>query len=178
MKTTSTFRIVITALFAALICVATMLIQIPIPATGGYANLGDGIILICAFLMPPTYAVTAAGLGSALADILAGYVSYAPATLIIKAGVALISAFIFRRLCKGKNTHTMLAGMIVSGILAEIFMVLGYFLYEALILGYGLGAAGAIIGNIGQGMVGIILGCIVAPILRKSPEDSELMNRI
>ena len=35
MKHTSTFKIVLTALFAALICVATMLVQIPIPATGG-----------------------------------------------------------------------------------------------------------------------------------------------
>jgi uncharacterized membrane protein len=178
MKQMSTFKIVITALFAALICVATMLIQIPIPATGGYANLGDGIILICAFLMPPAYAVTAAGLGSALADILAGYVSYAPATLVIKAGVALIAALIFQRLGKGKSTRSALAVMITAGILAEAFMVLGYFLYEAVILGYGLGAAGAIIGNIGQGVVGVIVGCIVAPVLRKSPEVIDLMNRM
>ena len=46
MKHTSTFKIVLTALFAALICVATLLVQIPIPATGGYANLGDGMILL------------------------------------------------------------------------------------------------------------------------------------
>ena len=178
MKKMSTFKLVITALFAAMICVATMLIQIPIPATGGYANLGDGIILICAFLLPPAYAVTAAGLGSALADILAGYVSYAPATLVVKAGVALIAAFIFGKIGKDKNSRSTLAVMIAAGVLAEIFMVLGYFFYEAVILGYGLGAAGAIIGNIGQGAVGIIVGCIIAPVLRKSPDITELMNRM
>ena len=178
MKQMSTFRIVITALFAALICVATMLIQIPIPATGGYANLGDGIILICAFLMSPAYAVTAAGLGSALADILVGYASYAPATLLIKAGVALIAACIFRKLGKDKNARFTLAVMIAAGILAETFMVLGYFFYEAVILGYGLAAAGAIIGNIGQGVVGVIVGCIIAPVLRKSAEVTDLMNRM
>ena len=178
MKQMSTFKIVITALFAALICVATMLIQIPIPATGGYANLGDGIILICAFLMPPAYAVIAAGLGSALADILAGYVSYAPATLLIKAGVALIAALIFHKLGKGKNTGRMLAVMLAAGILAEIFMILGYFFYEAVILGFGLGAAGAIIGNIGQGVVGVIISCIVSPLLRKSSDINELLNKM
>ena len=178
MKHTSTFKIVITSLFAALICVATMLIQIPVPATGGYANLGDGIILICAFLMPPAYAVTAAGLGSALADILAGYASYAPATLAIKAGVALIAALLFHALIGNKSNRSMRIAMIAAGILAEIFMILGYFLYEAVILGYGLGAAGAIIGNIGQAVVGVIVGCIVAPVLRKSPEVNELMNRM
>lgn len=67
MKHTSTFKIVL----AALVCVATMLIQIPIPATGGYANLGDGVILVCAYLISPLYAVIAAGLGSMLADLLA-----------------------------------------------------------------------------------------------------------
>ena len=85
MKKTSTFKLVITALFAALICVATMLIQIPIPATGGYANLGDGIILICAFLLPPAYAVTAAGLGSAIYDMLNPlYISEAWITFLTK----------------------------------------------------------------------------------------------
>ena len=178
MKQMSTFKIVITALFATLICVVTILIQIPIPATGGYANLGDGSILICAFLMPPVYAMTAAGLGSALADILAGYVSYAPATLVIKAGVALIAAFIFGKIGKDKNSRSTLAVMIAAGVLAEGFMVLGYFFYEAVILGYGLSAAGAVIGNIGQGAVGIIVGCIVAPVLRKSPDVIELLNRM
>lgn len=37
----------ITAVFMALTCVATMVVQIPIPL--GYAHLGDSVILICAF---------------------------------------------------------------------------------------------------------------------------------
>lgn len=178
MKHFSTFRIVITALFAALICVATMLVQIPIPATGGYANLGDGIILICAFLMHPLYAVIAAGLGSLLADVLAGYLAYAPGTLVIKAGVALIAALLFRRLGKGQSTKKSLAIMIVSGILAETFMVLGYFFYEAVLLGIGGGAAGAIPGNIGQGAVGVIIACVVAPVLTRSREVREMMDKL
>lgn len=177
MKRISTFRIVIAALFAALICVATMLVQIPIPATGGYANLGDGIVLICAFLMNPLIAILAAGLGSMLADLLAGYVSFAFGTLVIKAGVACIAALVFRHWGKGKSTRQSLAAMIAAGILAEAFMVLGYFAYEAIILGMGLGAAGAIVGNIGQGVVGVIIACVVSPVLMRSREIEELMNR-
>ena len=67
--------------------------------------------------------------------------------------------------------------MIAAGILAEAFMVLGYFTYEAIILGMGLGAAGAIVGNIGQGVVGVIVACVVAPVLMRSREVTELMNR-
>lgn len=177
MKHTSVFKIILTALFAALICVATMLVQIPIPATGGYANLGDGIILLCAFLMNPFYAVIAAGLGSILADLLAGYVSYALGTLIIKAGVALIAAAIFNRFGRGRSQGASLAAMIVGAILAEAFMVLGYFFYEAVCLGIGMGAAGGIIGNIGQGVVGAILGCVLAPILTRSREVREMMDK-
>ena len=56
-------------------------------------------------------------------------------------------------------------------------MVLGYFAYEALFMGFGLGAAGSIPGNIGQGVVGAVIGCVVAPILSRSREVVELMNR-
>ena len=114
MKHTSTFKIVLTALFAALICVATMLIQIPIPATGGYANLGDGVILVCAYLISPLYAVIAAGLGSMLADLLAGYASFALGTLVIKAGVALIATLIFNRFGRNARTTSRLVSMIVG----------------------------------------------------------------
>ncbi|MBE5772939.1 MAG: ECF transporter S component [Clostridiales bacterium] len=177
MKRFSTFRIVITALFAALVCVATMLVPIPIPATGGYANLGDGIILISAFLLDPVCAVLASGLGSMLADVLAGYASFAPATLVIKAGVALIAGFILNRFGKSENPGRMLAVMIVSGIAAEIFMILGYFFYEGVVLGLGMGAAAGIPGNIGQGAVGVVIACVVAPVLTKSREVMEMMNK-
>lgn len=178
MKNSSTYKIVITSLFAALICVATMLVQIPIPATGGYANLGDGVILICALLMHPFYASIAAGLGSFLADILAGYVSYAFGTLVIKAGVALVASILFRRIMKALHVKYMLGAMITSGIVAEAFMILGYFIYEAIVLGLGVGATGAIVGNIGQGLVGVIVSCIVSPALKRSREINEMLDRL
>lgn len=177
MKHSSTYQTVLTALFAALICVATMLVQVPIPATGGYANLGDGIILMCAFLMTPLHAVIAAGLGSLLADLLAGYISYALGTMVIKAGTAGIAALFFKRFGRGQSVRRPLAFMIIGSILAETFMVLGYFFYESICLGIGLGAAGGIIGNVGQGCVGVITACIITPILARSHEVRELMGK-
>ena len=41
MKKADVRKQVLTALFTALICVATMVIQIPTPMTGGYVNVGD-----------------------------------------------------------------------------------------------------------------------------------------
>ena len=177
MKVFSTFKMVLAALFAALICVATMLVQIPMPATGGYANLGDGVILLCAFLINPLYAVMAAGIGSMLADLLAGYMSYAIGTLIIKAGVALIAAMVYNRFGRNAEPRKAFISMITASILAEAFMVLGYFIYEAVFLGIGIGAVGAIVGNIGQGVVGTVVACMITPMLSRSREVRELMEK-
>ena len=177
MKHTSTFKIVLTALFAALICVATMLVQIPIPATGGYANLGDGVILLCAFLMNPVCAVIAAGAGSMLADVLAGYMSCAIGTLIIKAVVALIGTAIYNRFGRGQSGKKAVAVMLVASILTEIFMILSYFAYEAVCLGIGMGAVGAIPGNVGQGVVGVIIAVVLTPILTRSRELNNMMEK-
>ena len=54
-----------TALFMALCCVATMVIQIPSP-TQGYVNLGDCVVLLSGWLLGPWYGIAAAGIGSAL----------------------------------------------------------------------------------------------------------------
>lgn len=154
-----------------------MLVRIPIPATGGYANLGDGVILLCAFMMHPLWAAAAAGIGSMLADLLAGYSSYALGTLVIKAGVAFIAGVIFLHFAKGKSKKSELLIMIAAGIVAEAFMVAGYFVYEALFLGIGMGATGAILGNVGQGVVGVIVACITSPVLRSIDELKTMMYR-
>ena len=44
-------------------------------------------------------------------------------------------------------------------------------------LGIGIGAAGGIPGNVGQGVVGVVLGCVLTPILARSREVTELMDR-
>ena len=68
------------ALFAAIICIATFIVKIPSPATNGYFNLGDCFVILSGLLLSPVYGALAAGIGSALADILSGYAQYAPAT--------------------------------------------------------------------------------------------------
>ena len=94
---TKTKKIVIAALFAALTCVATMIIKIPSPLKG-YINLGDCMVLLAGWMLSPFYGFLAAGLGSALADVFSGYFTYAPATFIIKGLMALIAFFLYKLL--------------------------------------------------------------------------------
>ena len=71
-----TRKLVYAALFAALTCVMTMIVKIPVPATGGYVNLGDCVVLLAGWVLGPMYGGAAAGLGSMLADLVSGYPLY------------------------------------------------------------------------------------------------------
>ena len=77
-------KLVLAALLAALVCVATMVVQIPSPMQG-YVNLGDCFVLLSGWLLGPWYGFAAGGIGSMLADLFLGYAHYAPGTLVIKA---------------------------------------------------------------------------------------------
>ena len=154
-------KLVLAALFAALCTVMTMVIQVPSPMQG-YVNLGDCAVLLSAWVLGPWYGGAAAGIGSMLVDLLSGYGHYVPGTLIIKGVDAMAAALIFRALGRGKT------GMLVSGIVGETIMVLGYFFYASLILGKGLAAAASIPGNIVQGIAGIAIGMALAILLQKS----------
>ena len=71
-----TKKIVMTALFAALACVATMSIRIPTPGTGGYIHPGDAVVILSGIILGPVYGFLAAGIGSCMADLLGGYFIY------------------------------------------------------------------------------------------------------
>ncbi len=160
---TKTKKLVIAGLFAALACIATMIIKIPSPLKG-YINLGDCIVLTAGWMLPPAYAFLAAGLGSAFADIFSGYAMYAPATFLIKGLMALIAFSVFKLLRKKAGN---IPSRIISGAAAEIFMVLGYFVFEGFLYGF----APSIVNippNCVQGVAGLIISVIIIKALEKS----------
>ena len=161
---TKTKKLVTAALFAALACVATMIIKFPSPLKG-YLNIGDCIVLLCGWMLSPVYGFVAAGLGSGLADLLSGYLVYAPATFIIKGLMDLIACYTFKLIRKSLGHN--LPARIVSGILAEIIMVLGYYVFEGFMYGF-IASAVNIPANAIQGIVGLILGTILIKAFEKS----------
>ena len=62
---------VMAAVMAALTYVATTVIKIPAP-TGGYVHIGDGLVLLCGWILGPWWGGAAAGIGSMLVDLLGG----------------------------------------------------------------------------------------------------------
>ena len=161
---TKTQKIVTASMLAALCCVATMIIKIPTPLHG-YANLGDCIVLLSAFLLPVGYGFCAAAIGSALADVLSGYAMYAPATFIIKGLMVIAAYFIYKQFAKKDKNK--LPGKIISGFVAEVIMIAGYFVFEGFLYGFGASLVN-IPANAVQGVAGLIIGIVLVKIFEKT----------
>lgn len=167
--------LVMTALFTALTCIATMIIMIPSPL-GGYVNLGDVFVLLGSFILGPLPGAIAAALGSAMADVLAGYVIYAPGTFVIKGLMALLTGYAFRRL-DVKTRAALAVKASVSSLLGEIVMVLGYLLYESVILGFGWAAAVNVPANSVQALAGIAGSTALFLALANTPYIRKILHR-
>lgn len=133
--------------FSAFIFLAT---QLKIPTAIGYANLGDGLILAASYFLGP-FAFFPAAIGSALADLIAGYPVYIPATFVIKGLMGLTAGYLLRK------DGISFVRRLLAAVLSEILMVGGYFLFETLLYGI-VAASGSLIANAVQGAVGIALG--------------------
>lgn len=157
-----TKKIVVTALMAAIVCVATMLIKIPSPMKG-YLNIGDCTVLLCGWLLAPGYGFIAAGLGSALADLLSGYIAYAPATFVIKGAMALIAFACFKLMNKRIGR---LPSQITGAMLAETAMVLSYYAFEGFLYGF-VPSAVNIPANAVQGAAGLVLGIVLVKVFER-----------
>lgn len=158
-------KLILAALFAALSCVATMSIRIPTPGTSGYIHPGDAIVILSGVILGPVWGFLAGGIGSALSDLIGGYFIYVPITFVIKGLVALAAGLLYQKV--GKNQKSRYIAVILSGVADIILVAGGYFVCEFLI--YGAGAAASIPANIIQGVGGLVISCILYPILISIP---------
>ena len=155
-----TRKIAMAAVLTALVCISTMIVKIPSPLKG-YINLGDCMVLLSGWLLPPVYGFLAAGLGSGLADLFSGYGVYAPATFLIKGIMALI-AYGWIHILSKKGNPTF--AKVMGGLLAEGFMILGYFLFEGILYGFSPSLVN-IPANGVQGAVGLLIGIFLIRII-------------
>ena len=166
-RTVSTRKMVQASVFAALTFVAT-LIHIHVPGMQtGYVNLGDCLVIVSGILLGPIYGSMAAGIGSALTDLLHGYAMYVLPTFVIKALMAATVYFLYYKLFRGKNNYSALP-MAVAAVFAEIIMIGGYFLYEGLFMVGFAGAAAGIPGNCIQALAAVVFAPILLQVLKKT----------
>ena len=129
-----------------------------------HRRLGDTVVLLGGYLLGPAWGALAGSIGPALADVLLGSPIYAPATLVIKAGMAALAAACHQAFGKGRGP----LGLAACGIMGELPMVVGYWLYDALLLGSAAGAAAGIPSNLVQAAFGIAASTLLAAALGRS----------
>ena len=158
-----TRSVVMSAMFAALICVATMIIKIQL-TPNGYINFGDGTIILASRVLGGWYGFFAAAIGSMLADLLSGFAFYAPATFLIKGFMAVAAYFVMKKLSGVKNK---MVSLVIASVVAELVMIIGYGIFEAAVYGIGVALA-SMLGNSVQAIVGIVSGVLLIKVFEKS----------
>jgi len=112
-----TRKYVLTGLMTALVFILTYTFKVPVPYTSGYIHLGDSMIYLSVLVLGPIFGAFASGVGSMMADILAGYSQYAIPTLVIKALMALIMGLMLS--FKGRKTS-------IASVLAALLVWVGF----------------------------------------------------
>ncbi len=162
----TTKQVCINGLFIALVCLSTMVLQVPVPATSGYIHLGDSVILIVSVFFGWKYGMIAGGVGSGLADLLSGYPHWMVFTLIIKGLMGLLIGKVSdfnegnRNIFSGRN--------IIASILGVAWMVVGYLIGGTILKGSFLVALTSVPSNIIQGGGGFIIYLVIGFALEKA----------
>ncbi len=119
-------KLVLSGLFAAIICVTTMFPHLPVGVNGGYVHIGDTFIYLAASFLSPAYAVLAGAIGAGLADLMVAPIYIIP-TIIIKSLMALtFTAKGNKILCRQNVLATIFAGIICT---------VGYYIAEVILAG-------------------------------------------
>jgi uncharacterized membrane protein len=142
-------NIALVAVMAAVACALTLVVQVPVPATGGYIHLGDVAANFAALAFGPWLGFLIAGGGMAIADLLAGYAIYAPGTFVIHGLQAIVVALL------GRNRRPWI--MVAAAVAGGAVVVAGYFVYQAMILQMGaVAAAKEVPFNVIQALSGLV----------------------
>lgn len=153
MKSNKVFKMAVSAMFTAMIFVLTRFVSVPVAT--GYVHFGDALVYLVASVLGGPWAFFAAAVGEALADIAYGFFSYAPATLIVKALIALPFVLINK---KSEKILTPLTALLT--IPAGAITVVGYYIADMIIdKAYAVvNIPGNVIQAVGSAAIFIVIG--------------------
>lgn len=170
--------ITFTALFAALIAVATSFIKVP-SSHGGYMHAGDSMIYLAACILPPGYSVIASAIGGFFADIIAGAPHWAIPTAIIKSINALpfiaCRYFLKKHNKDNKILHPANIAMLIP---TSLVTIIGYFLAEGIMYGFEVSFISAFIGGWIQPLAGAVVYLAVGAALDAVNFKTKIYSRL
>jgi uncharacterized membrane protein len=125
----------VVAVSIALVAAVVYSIPIPIPMTGGYTHPGAVAEVFVAVAFGPVVGAVASGVGAALSDLLLGYGTFAPLTLLAHGSLGLLVGWFGWR----RGWRMKVLGWILGGLALVAF----YYVGEATVYQYGPAAAAA-----------------------------------
>jgi energy-coupling factor transport system substrate-specific component len=146
----NTRTIPLVAICIAIVTTFVSTARVPIAATGGFTHPGAIAEIFVALAFGPIVGMIAAGVGAAIADLISGYASFAPLTLVAHGLLGFLAGWLGWK----KGQAAMFTGWIVGG----LALVAVYFIGEATVYGMGDVAGAEVPINllqVGLGIVGI-----------------------
>ena len=145
--------IAVTAVCIAIVTVLVTSVPVPIAATGGFTHPGAIAEIFVALAFGPIVGLVSAGVGAAIADLVLGYASFAPLTLVAHGALGFLAGWLGWK----KGWGGMITGWIVGG----LALVAVYFIGGATLYGFGFAGAAAELPinlfQVGLGILGIVL---------------------
>ena len=119
----------IIAAYTTLAFVGTTIIRVPLPATGGYFNLGDTFVMVAALLHGPFIGGAVGLIGPALSDAI-GFPQFILATALVKGVEGFVVGLVGASRQKSARSSLRVVMALCLGI---IILVAGYYMFEAMI---------------------------------------------
>lgn len=161
-----TSEIVRVGILSAIVIIATFInVTLPLSSKGGLVHLGTPVAVICILVYGRKIGTLSSTIGMTLFDILAGYAIWAPITFVARLGFGYILGTV--AFSKGRNADSLVFN-IIGIVLAGLYMIVAYYIGEALIISSWIVALPSIIGDTIQVVFAIIVGLPVAKILKKA----------
>jgi len=161
MKKDPVYKLVFTALMAALVCVATFL---RFPFLGSKVHLGNTACLLAGLLLGGPMGGLAAGIGSALNDLVSGY----PIDEML---VTFVSKFVMAFLCaalagRGEKRVRLFVASAVGALSYVLLYMLKTFVYRRFVYGLPMDAVWAVmVSKLPASLINAVFALVVAPIL-------------
>jgi uncharacterized membrane protein len=159
------------AVLIALVAVFTLVPRVPVPATGGYVNLSSVAITFSSLVFGPFVGAVTGGIGTAIADLLGGFLPFAPLSLIAHG----LEGFLIGLLGRGQHS---VGRMVLAWFVGSLAMMAVYFIGESLFLTGPAAALAEVPFNAFQAVLGAIVGIpLVFAVRRAYPAVDRLGQR-
>lgn len=163
-----TFHLILTSMAIALVFIATLLlnIRLPIAANGGLVHLGTAMLFIISILFGPKKGAIAGAVGMGLFDLVSGWTLWAPFTVVARG----LQGYVVGKIAWSNGRNGQSSAFNILGAVASVpFMLVVYYICEAVLFGSWIVPAASIPGNLVQNVVGLLVAIPVCAALKKIP---------